>query len=47
MWCAFCGRWIYGEDIVLAHDAVPYHPACRAVRGEIIVEDDVPEGTRP
>jgi hypothetical protein len=38
MWCACCGWRIYGEDIVLDHGVVPYHPACRAIRGELIVE---------
>jgi hypothetical protein len=39
MWCAFCGRRIVGDDLILDHGVVPYHPAGRAVRGEIIVEE--------
>jgi hypothetical protein len=38
MWCAWCG-WLLRDDVVLDHGAAPYHPACRAIRGEILVEE--------
>jgi hypothetical protein len=40
--CAFCGEPV-GTAIVLDHGVVPYHPACRAIRGELVVEDEPAE----